>query len=137
MLLNLYKYTSEIIQKILFGKKVRSLAAASWAIAQKIEIDEEKCFNGVIFEPQCGNHLGNVWLMHFFSPLLSINFPHALLHFWALGWLSGLPPPIWFGSSPLHTIPTTFPHQFLLLFSISEIICRVFHYCAFVSSFIS
>lgn len=70
------------------------------------------------FAPECGNHLGNVRLMPFFSPLPSINFHHASLPFLDSGWLSLLPTPISFGSSPFHTISTLCFHQFMLtLFS--------------------
>lgn len=87
--------------------------AVRWPIAWKIEIDEKKCFQWIILH-QCGNHLGNVRLMPFFSPLPSINFHHASLPFQDSGWLSLLPIPISFGTSPFHTISTLCSHQFLL-----------------------
>lgn len=64
--------------------------------------------------PECGNHLGNVWLMPLFSPLPSINFHHASLAFQDSGWLSLLPIPISFGTRPFYTIPTLCAHQFML-----------------------
>lgn len=66
------------------------------------------------FAPECGNHLGNVRLMPFFSPLPSINFHHASLPFQGSGWLSFHPIPISFGASPFHTIRTLHSHQFVL-----------------------
>lgn len=72
--------------------------------------------------PECGNHLGNVWLMPFFSPLPSINLHHASLPFQDSGWISFLPIPISFGSSSFHTIPTLCSHQFVLMI-FSKLLC--------------